>query len=80
MEDDIGIVYLIENAQQFWSGEVFAVVLYPGFNVLAIELEDILPLPNAPTLSRLDSTLRRFVSFCATYHGANTLHTRWLLS
>ncbi|KAF9788112.1 hypothetical protein BJ322DRAFT_606215 [Thelephora terrestris] len=48
---DFGIVYLIENAQQFWS-----------------ELEDILHLPSDPTLSRLDSTLKRFVSFCASYH------------
>lgn len=53
MEDHLGIVYLIETAQQFWS-----------------ELEDILKLPsdNAPTLSLLDSTLRRFISLCATYH------------
>ncbi|KAF9653640.1 hypothetical protein BDM02DRAFT_3182648 [Thelephora ganbajun] len=46
-----GIVYLIENAQQFWS-----------------ELEDILHLPTDPTLSHLDSTLKRFTSFCASYH------------
>ncbi|KAJ2919761.1 hypothetical protein MD484_g678, partial [Candolleomyces efflorescens] len=53
MEDHLGIVYVIETAQQFWS-----------------ELEDILKLPNddAPTLSQLDSTLRRFLAICATYH------------
>ena len=35
------------------------------------ELEDTLKLPSddAPTLSLLDSTLRRFISLCATYHG-----------
>jgi hypothetical protein len=25
MEDELGIVYLVENAQQFWSGEQFAI-------------------------------------------------------
>ena len=34
-----------------------------------IELEDILHLPTEPTLIRLDSTLKRFTSFCASYHG-----------
>lgn len=36
-----------------------------------IELEDILRLPQdeAPTLSLLDATLRRFMALCATYHG-----------
>lgn len=53
MEDHLGIVYVIETAQQFWS-----------------ELEDLLRIPsdNAPTLSMLDSTLRRFLTLCATYH------------
>ncbi|KAH6910610.1 hypothetical protein BKA70DRAFT_1463680 [Coprinopsis sp. MPI-PUGE-AT-0042] len=53
MEDHLGIVYVIETAQQFWS-----------------ELEDLLKMPsdNAPTLSLLDSTLRRFLTLCATYH------------
>lgn len=35
----------------------------------SIELEDILGLPTDPSLSRLDSTLKRFTSFCASYHG-----------
>ncbi|KIM41429.1 hypothetical protein M413DRAFT_18955 [Hebeloma cylindrosporum] len=53
MQDDLGIVYHIESAQQFWS-----------------ELEDVLRLPedDAPTLEMLDSTLRRFIALCATYH------------
>lgn len=35
------------------------------------ELEDFLTFPQdeAPTLSLLDSTLRRFVVLCSTYHG-----------
>ncbi|TDL27855.1 hypothetical protein BD410DRAFT_713183 [Rickenella mellea] len=49
--DVFGIVYIIENAQQFWS-----------------ELEDILQVPPNVTLTQLDSSLKRFVSFCATYH------------
>ncbi|KAI0821512.1 hypothetical protein BC629DRAFT_1435333 [Irpex lacteus] len=49
--DGFGIVYIIENAQQFWS-----------------ELEDILHIPNDLTLEQLDATMRRFVSFCASYH------------
>ncbi|OBZ76876.1 hypothetical protein A0H81_03038 [Grifola frondosa] len=55
--DVFGIVYIIENAQQFWS-----------------ELEDILILPKDLTLSKLDAMLRRFVSFCAAYHGAYYFH------
>jgi hypothetical protein len=53
VEDPLGIVYLIQNSQQFWS-----------------ELEDIVHIPtdNAPTLSLLDSALRRFVSLCTSYH------------
>ncbi|TFK85914.1 hypothetical protein K466DRAFT_600765 [Polyporus arcularius HHB13444] len=47
----LGIVYIIENAQQFWS-----------------ELEDVLQFPPDVTLSKLDSTLRRFISLCAAYH------------
>ncbi|RPD60621.1 hypothetical protein L226DRAFT_545118 [Lentinus tigrinus ALCF2SS1-7] len=49
--DVFGIVYIIENAQQFWS-----------------ELEEILHLPPDVTLSKLDSALRGFISFCAAYH------------
>ena len=51
------------------------VSIYPfSFSPLAncgpAELEDILHLPTDPTLLRLDSTLKRFTSFCASYHGA----------
>ncbi|TFY72553.1 hypothetical protein EVG20_g431 [Dentipellis fragilis] len=49
--DDFGVVYLIDNAQQFWS-----------------ELDEILHIPLNATLSKLDSSLKRFVSFCASYH------------
>lgn len=48
------VIYEIANAQQFWS-----------------ELDDLLQLPAdtaAVTLSLLDTTLRRFVSLCASYH------------
>ncbi|ETW77422.1 hypothetical protein HETIRDRAFT_388964, partial [Heterobasidion irregulare TC 32-1] len=58
MDDAFGIVYLIENAQQFWS-----------------ELEDILRIPNNATLSSLDSTLKRYISFCATYHAEQYLQS-----
>ncbi|KAF6751153.1 hypothetical protein DFP72DRAFT_1012787 [Ephemerocybe angulata] len=53
MEDDLGIVYVIETAQQFWS-----------------ELEDALSTlgNDGPTLDQLDSTLKRFLTLCATYH------------
>lgn len=38
---------------------------------LIIELEDVVHIPsdNAPTLSLLDSALKRFISLCASYHG-----------
>jgi hypothetical protein len=44
-------------------------------------LEDALRLPedDAPTLSMLDSTLRRFIALCATYHGT-CLTINWSLS
>ncbi|KAG9226907.1 hypothetical protein CCMSSC00406_0003420 [Pleurotus cornucopiae] len=53
LEDEFGIVYLVENAQQFWS-----------------ELEDLLNFPKdeIPTLSLLDSTLKRYLALCAAYH------------
>ena len=70
MQDELGIVYLIDTAQQFWSGTLFLIMLRP-YSDHAIELEDILDLPDneAPTLSLLDATLRRFLVLCATYHG-----------
>ena len=70
MQDELGIVYLIDTAQQFWSGTLLLLVLGPYSNH-AVELEDILDLPDdeAPTLSLLDATLRRFLVLCATYHG-----------
>ncbi|KAN0125273.1 Protein of unknown function (DUF2013) domain containing protein [Lactarius tabidus] len=49
--DGFGIVYLIDNAQQFWS-----------------ELEDILKIPVNASLSLLDATLKRSISFSASYH------------
>lgn len=67
-----GIVYLIENAQQFWSG---AYLLSLSLSLLSlaksapVELEDILHLPTDPSLPCLDSTLKRFTSLCASYHG-----------
>ena len=70
MQDDLGIVYLIDTAQQFWSGMLLLLMLGLYSN-LDVELEDILDLPDneAPTLSLLDATLRRFLVLCATYHG-----------
>ncbi|KAF7342139.1 DUF2013 domain-containing protein [Mycena venus] len=53
MEDDLGIVYLVENAQQFWSE-------------LEDILE--LPKDEAHTLSLLDATLKRYLALCAAYH------------
>ncbi|KAF7330025.1 DUF2013 domain-containing protein [Mycena kentingensis (nom. inval.)] len=52
-DDELGIVYHVDNAQQFWS-----------------ELEDTLEPPKdvVPTLERLDSTLRRYLALCTSYH------------
>ncbi|CAK5263278.1 unnamed protein product [Mycena citricolor] len=52
VEDDLGITYLVENAQQFWS-ELEDVLNLPK---------------EPPTLSLLDLTLRRYTAFCAAYH------------
>ncbi|KAJ7047935.1 hypothetical protein C8F04DRAFT_26461 [Mycena alexandri] len=53
MEDDLGIVYLVENAQQFWSE-------------LEDILE--LPKDEVHTLTLLDATLKRYLALCAAYH------------
>lgn len=53
MEDDQGIVFLVENAQQFWSE------LEDTLNFQTNE---------PPTLSLLDSTLMKFLGLCAAYH------------
>ncbi|KAJ7230857.1 hypothetical protein B0H12DRAFT_1192857 [Mycena haematopus] len=53
MEDDLGIVYLVENAQQFWS---------------ELEDILQLPKDEAHTLSLLDATLKRYLALCAAYH------------
>ncbi|KAL1742299.1 hypothetical protein HDZ31DRAFT_43559 [Schizophyllum fasciatum] len=53
MEDDLGIVYVVENAQQFWS-ELQDVLHFP---------KDIVP-----TLSQLDLALKRSLALCAAYH------------
>ncbi|KAL4076866.1 hypothetical protein V8B97DRAFT_1511996 [Scleroderma yunnanense] len=53
-KDEFAVSYHIENAQQFWS-----------------ELDELLRLPDdsaVVTLSLLDTTLRRTVSLCASYH------------
>ncbi|KAG8216067.1 hypothetical protein J3R82DRAFT_8067 [Butyriboletus roseoflavus] len=52
-EDDFGITYYIENAQQFWS-ELDDILR--------------LPSDDSATLTMLDTALRRFVSLCASYH------------
>ncbi|KAG7095575.1 hypothetical protein E1B28_006308 [Marasmius oreades] len=51
--DELGIVYVVENAQQFWS---------------ELEDMVNLPKENIPTLEQLDGTLKRYVGFCACYH------------
>ena len=84
-EDDFGITYYIENAQQFWSGtfrhtfhtlqllvrQKKLTILYCGPSNLTPEIDDILRLPSdgSATLSVLDTALRRFVYLCASYHG-----------
>ena len=70
--DAFGIVYIIENAQQFWSGA--STPSPPSCSstdatCISIELDDILRIPDYTTLSKLDGTLRRFISFCASFHG-----------
>lgn len=67
--DVFGIVYIIENAQQFWSGMIRRSIPRCGPLPAPTELEDILHIPNDLTLEQLDSALRRYISFCACYHG-----------
>lgn len=74
---DIGIVYHIENAHQFWSGacQLGRVLLSTSHMVVSsIELDDMLRIPHPATLSLLDGTLLRFVEFCAAHHGISAWH------
>jgi len=75
MDDEVGIVYLIETAQQFWSGELYLdhCVRCTHSNITS-ELEDVLKLPSNEyqTLVLLDAALRRFLSLCSAYHGTCT--------
>jgi hypothetical protein len=73
MEDDLGIVYHVENAQQFWSGMFLSNISMLEFTIVfdVSELEDVLHVTNDATmLSHLDFALRRFLNLCAAYHGA----------
>lgn len=53
IEDELGIVYVVENPQQFWSELE---------DIVNLTKEDV------PTLEQLDGTLKRYVAFCACYH------------
>ncbi|KAF8646745.1 hypothetical protein AX16_007072 [Volvariella volvacea WC 439] len=55
MEDDLGITYVVENAQQFWS-ELEDILNFAG------------PDSPPPTLELLDGTFRRSLGLCAFYH------------
>ncbi|KAF9045732.1 hypothetical protein BDZ89DRAFT_1007969 [Hymenopellis radicata] len=52
MEDEFGIVYVVETAQQFWS-ELEDVLTLPK---------------KIPTLQQLDAMLIRWLALCSTYH------------
>lgn len=68
--DVFGVVYIIENAQQFWSGALsYSCMVAHSLTSSDVELEDMLNIADGLTLERLDATLRRFISFCAAYHG-----------
>ena len=79
VEDPLGIVYLIENSQQFWSGMLSLSATSNRVLIFFItELEDVVHIPSdkAPTLSLLDSALKRFIALCASYHGEwGTFHS-----
>ncbi|EKM78508.1 hypothetical protein AGABI1DRAFT_121557 [Agaricus bisporus var. burnettii JB137-S8] len=53
VDDGLGIIYLIETAQQFWS---------------ELEDVLKLPSDEYQTLALLDAALRRFLTLCAAYH------------
>jgi hypothetical protein len=73
MEDELGIVYVVENAPQFWSGTYTALqYVKVSLNCVNIELDDILRLPREPTLQHLDGTLKRYLALCSAYHGQHT--------
>lgn len=42
------------------------------------ELEDILRLVDGLTLDQLDAAARRFVLFCAAYHGECSIKSFWV--
>lgn len=56
-----------------WLSQKTYCILHRGLSI-ALELDDVLRLPSdVATLSMLDTTLRRFVSLCASYHGQLSL-------
>ena len=73
--DPLGIVYHIEDSHQFWLGEPRIIIVEAKpVNLIVkldIELEDVIHIPSesTPTLSMLDSALKRFMSLCTSYHG-----------
>jgi hypothetical protein len=69
--DGFGIVYLIDNAQQFWSGVFWKGLSRRRALIPLSELEDILKIPVNASLSLLDATLKRSISFSASYHGTS---------
>ncbi|KAH8833744.1 hypothetical protein DL96DRAFT_1578218 [Flagelloscypha sp. PMI_526] len=51
--DSLDIVYVVDNAQQFWS---------------ELEDKISFPPDHVPSLSQLDAALKGYIGFCATYH------------
>lgn len=55
----------------WYGGAAFPITFFLTFFLFLLELEDILRFskPHVPTLSQLDSSLRRYLALCAAYHG-----------
>lgn len=70
MPSNSGQVRFVMLLCDLWLSETYC-ILFHGLSVRPTELDDILRLPTdgSATLSMLDTTLRRFVSLCASYHG-----------
>ena len=53
------------------SGGLLCSCAGPGLTAARTELEDIVHFLPDVTLDQLDAGLRRYISFCASYHGAS---------
>jgi len=75
--ESVNVYVRVHGVEQFWNGKSSFLVIARDLRLIRlIEVEAIPRIPDAPTLTQLDNTLRMFVTFCAAYHGLYHLPAR----